>query len=41
MTLAALRAAAAVRTQTPCDTLTALAADGLVCKSEAGAYQLA
>jgi RecA-family ATPase len=41
MTLAALRAAAGMRTQTLCETLTALAADGVVRKSEAGTYQLA
>jgi len=41
MTLAALRAAAGMRTQTLCDTLTALLADGAVRKSNTGTYHLA
>jgi hypothetical protein len=41
MTLAALRAAASMRTQTLCDTLTALLAAGTVRKSESGTYHLA
>jgi RecA-family ATPase len=41
MTLAALRAAAGMRTQTLCDTLTALLAAATVRKSADGTYQLA
>jgi hypothetical protein len=41
MTLAALRAAAGMRTQTLCDTLAALTTSGIVRKSAAGTYRLA